>query len=223
MNSPSPLSAPPRRRGRKIVIAIAVLVLLLVGYTLCGFLLAPWLAKRELPRHIEATLAHRMRIGEVEFNPFTLRLRADDLALDDSKGAAVLGFAHATVVLDWRSLFRRAWLFTEVRVVDPSVNIEIAKDGRLNLAALLPKESSDGPVRVAVGRLTVENGRVKFEDKRAGYHTLFERMSIELSALSTLAADKGPYSLVGQTSSGAKVRWKGEASQRARSTSARTG
>jgi hypothetical protein len=69
---------------------------------LAGFLLLPWYAKRELPRVAEEQLHQRARVGEIAFNPFTLRLRATDFALEEKDGRPILGFGEAYVALDSR-------------------------------------------------------------------------------------------------------------------------
>lgn len=204
---------PGKRQGRRslrIAVAAAALV---AAYALAGFLLAPWLAQRELPRLLEQGLHQRARIGDISFNPFTLRLQAREFALETMQGRPLLGFADAVVDLEWRSLLRRAWVLDEVRLTDPAVNLEIAKDGRLNLAALLPDAGTAAPAqppRLAIGRFSVANGSIDFEDHRYGYRNRMERLSLELSSLTTLDAGQGAYMLLGQTPAGAKLGWKGE-------------
>ncbi len=200
---------------RKWLLVPLIAAALAAAYALAGFLLVPWIAGRELPRFVEEQLQHRARVGAISFNPFTLRLQARGFALDTMEGRPVLGFADAVVDLEWHSLLRRAWALDEVRLVDPAVHLEIAKDGRLNLAALAPDAGSTGstqPLRITIGRLSVANGSLDFEDQRQGYRNRVESLSIELASLSTLDAGQGTYALVGQTPSGAKLRWKGELS-----------
>lgn len=202
----------PHLPRRGILIGCAAAASLVLAYALAGFLLAPWLAERELPRFAEEKLQHRARVGELRFNPFTLTLRAKDFALEDGGGHPVLGFGEASVDLEWRSILRRAWVLSEVRLASPRARIEIARDGRLNLAALSPGAGAgraEAP-RFAIGRLSLEDGTVEFADEREGYRNRLERISLELSSLSNLEAEKGPYALVGQTPGGAKLGWKGE-------------
>jgi hypothetical protein len=204
------LNSAPAKRWLAAVLAAAALA---AAYALAGFLLLPWLAARELPRFAEQQLHHRARIGAISFNPFTLRLQAREFALETQEGRPLLAFADAIVDLEWHSLARRAWVFTEVRLVDPAVQLEIAKDGRLNLAALLPDQAGATPApRFAIGQFSVVNGSIGFEDHRHAFRDRAERLSIELSSLSTLDAEMGPYALTGQTTDGAKLHWKGEAS-----------
>ncbi len=211
------MSQQPRAPGtsRRWLLVAVIAAACVLAYALAGFLLAPWIAGRELPRFVDAQLHHRARIGEISFNPFTLRLHARDFALETPEGRPVLGFTDAVVALQWHSLLRRAWVLDEVRLVDPAVHVEIAKDGRLNLAALAPDAAPAGSgetPRFAIGQFSVVNGSIDFEDHRQGYRNRVERLSIDLSSLSTLDEEKGPYALVGQTPTGATLRWKGELS-----------
>ncbi len=207
----------PIHPGHPRILRLRTLVILaglLLAYALVGFALVPWIAKRELPMQVEQTIHHRARIGALEFNPFTLTLHAKDLAIEQMDGAKVVGLGELNARLQWRSIFRRAIILSELQLKDPSLHIEIGKDGRVNLAALIPPQTGTvkQPVRFAVGRIAIANGLIEFEDKRGGYRNRLERLSIELSSLSTLEEEKGPYALVGETSGGAKLRWKGEMS-----------
>ena len=212
---------------RKWLLVPLIAAALAAAYGAAGFLLVPWLAGRELPRFAQEQLHHRARVGEIRFNPFTLRLQVSEFALETGEGKPVLAFAEAVADLEWQSLPRRAWMLDEVRLVDPVVHVEISKEGRLNLAALVPASAGASPsanggkpkaapptqtARFAVGHFSVVNGSLAFEDHRQGYRNRAERLSIELSSLSTLGPETGPYTLTGQTTGGAKLQWKGEVS-----------
>lgn len=75
-----------RRRILRSSYVVAVAFVFALAYALIGFLLTPWIAKRELPRLVEEKLHHRARIGEIVFNPFTLTLRVSDFALEEMDG-----------------------------------------------------------------------------------------------------------------------------------------
>lgn len=202
----------PKLFTRKRLLVPLIAIALLAAYALAGFLLTPWIVERELPRLAQEKLQHRARIGPVSFNPFTLRLQARGFALETVDGRPVLAFGEAVVDVEWRSLSRRAWVLDEVRLVDPAVHVEIAKDGRLNLAALAPdtgSADSTPPPRVVVNRFSVAGGSLQFADAQQGYRNRLERLSLELSSLSTLDEEQGSYTLHAQTQAGAKLSWKG--------------
>jgi len=202
-----------RAPSRRWLIVPVLLGTIAFAYALAGFVLAPWLTGRELPRLVEQQLHQRARIGEIEFNPFTLRLHVRDFALETMEGRPLIAFADAVFAFRWLSLLQRAWMLDEVRLVDPAMHLEITKDGWLNLAQLLPAsgpEDSTPAVRFAIGNLSVANGSVDFEDQRQGYHERVEHLSIDLASLSTLNTEEGSYALAGQTPRGATLHWKGQ-------------
>ena len=204
----------PNARWSRTRILLAVVAALLLIYALAGFLLAPWLIARELPGIVEQKTHHRLRIGEIAINPFTLSVHAGDVALTDPAGKTVIGLGKADLRLRWASLVRRAWLLDEVRLSEPLVRLEISEKGALNLAALAPPDDAgSGPAqtpRFALGHVVLENGRLDFEDKRERYSNTIEHLAFELSSLTTLDEERGPYTLVGETPKGAKLSWKGE-------------
>jgi hypothetical protein len=203
----------PRRRA--LLLASGVLAGLLMAYALAGFVLAPWLAKRELPR-LAADLGVQARIGKVAFNPFTLRLQVSDVAIEEENGEPILGYRAASADVAWRSLTRGALVFSDVRLQEPEMHVRISEKGELNVAALVRRSAGDdrdtAPPAIALENVVIEDGRVIFEDRRQGYKNSFENLSLSLASVSTATDDKGPYDLVAQTADGGKLSWKGEAS-----------
>ena len=60
---------------------------LLAAYTVAGFWLVPLVIKIQVPKFAQTELARQATIGEVSFNPYTLRLEAQDLHLVEADGA----------------------------------------------------------------------------------------------------------------------------------------
>jgi hypothetical protein len=81
---------------------------LLAAYTLAGFWLVPLLIKHQVPTLGQTELARQVTIGEVSFNPYTLRLQVQDLRLSEADGAPLLAIGQLAVALQWQSLVRRA-------------------------------------------------------------------------------------------------------------------
>lgn len=201
---------------RILLLASGLIVGLMLAYALAGALLFPWLVKRELPGMAAEKLDARARVDDVVFNPFTLRLRVSGFALEEKSGRPLLRFREAAADLEWRSLVRRALVLSELRLQEPAARVEISEKGVLNLAVLGGKpggaQSKTQLPAISIGNVVIENGRVDFEDRRAGYKNSFERLSLRLSSISTIKSDKGPYDLVAQTPDGGRLRWKGEVS-----------
>src|SRR3990167_3387599 len=193
---------------------------LLAAYTVAGFWLVPLLIKHQVPQFGQTELTRQATIGEVRFNPFTLRLEAQDLRLAEADGTPLFAVGKLAVALQWKSLIRRAWSFSDIRITAPSANLAIAPDGKFNLAELLatlerrPHEASTDTSlpRVIVEQLTLEQGTVDMHDRRAGYDNTFSPIDFSLSNFSTLPEHNDAHTFTAQSARGGKMRWKGTAS-----------
>jgi uncharacterized protein involved in outer membrane biogenesis len=197
---------------------VAGAAVLLAAYTVAGFWLVPLLIRNQVAKFGQTELARQAAIGEVSFNPFTLRLEAQDLRLAEADGAPLFAIGKLVVEPRWSSLVRRAWSFAEIRVTAPSANLAIAPDGKFNLAELLatlerrPHEPSTSLPRLIIGRLTLEQGMVEMLDRQAGYANRFTPIDFALTNFSTLADQNGSYTFSADSARGGKLLWKGEAS-----------
>jgi hypothetical protein len=203
-------------RSRALLLAVGIVAGLVLLYGLAGAVLLPWVVKRELPALAAEKWNAQARVTDVGFNPFTLRLRASGFSLEEKSGKPLLALREAIVDFEWRSLARRGLVLSELKVSEPVLRVEISEKGQLNFATLLGapggRQTESTPPAVDLGSVTIENGRIDFEDKAQGYANRFERLSLSLSSVSTTKGDKGPYDLVAQTPDGGKLRWKGEVS-----------
>ena len=197
---------------------LGILALLVGAYAAAGFVLVPALVKQQLPAFAQQQLQRRASIGEVRFNPFTLRFEARDIKLEEADGAPIAALGALAVDLDWASLSRRAWSFAGIRLAEPRLSLAIAADGRFNIAELVaaldrnpPREKSGLP-RLIIDKLEVAGGRIDFNDRKAGYANSLTPIEFTLANFSTLLDRNGPYALTANTARGGKVSWKGEAS-----------
>jgi hypothetical protein len=187
-------------------------------YALAGGLLLPSIIKSQLPKFAETELERKATVGNVSFNPFTLRLEMQDVRLTEADGAPLFGVGGLAVEMQWRSLFRRAWSFAEIRVTAPAVQLAIAPDGKFNIAELMAtldkrkKDDSDsGMPRLVIEHFALENGKVDMRDRHAGYSDTFAPITFALNNLSTLPDENGDYTLSADAGLGGKLHWKGAA------------
>lgn len=187
-------------------------------YALAGGWVLPRVLKAQLPGFADTRLARQASVGELAFNPFTLRLQATDLALAEADGTPLFGVGALAVELQWRSLWRRAWSLAEIRVTAPSVQLAIASDGSFNIARLidtLNRDKRDEPAsampRVVIDHFVLERGQVALHDRRAGYDETFAPLAFELHNLSTLPREHGDYALSADAGQGGKLHWQGKA------------
>ena len=199
----------------------------LAAYSAAGFWLVPYVIKNQLPKFAEKELARQASIADVRFNPFTLRLEADQIAFREAPGADTNGTSGApllsigalAVQLEWKSIVRRAWSLAEIRITAPQTHLIITPDGKFNLAEVLatwqrnhPEKSDGGMPRLVIAHFALEQGKVDWQDQKAGYADNFTPINFTLDNISTLPDANGSYSLSADAARGGKLHWRGTAS-----------
>ncbi|EZP39874.1 hypothetical protein BW37_01986 [Janthinobacterium lividum] len=194
----------------------------LAAYSAAGFWLVPYVIKNQLPKFAEKELARQASIADVRFNPFTLRLEADKIAFTEAasaNNAPLLSIGALAVQLEWKSIVRRAWSLAEIRITAPQAQLTITPEGKFNLAEVLatwqrnhPEKSEGGMPRLVIAHFALEQGKVDWQDQKAGYADNFTPINFTLDNISTLPDADGSYSLSADAARGGKLHWRGTAS-----------
>ncbi|MGZ5269074.1 MAG: DUF748 domain-containing protein [Ramlibacter sp.] len=200
--------------------AVVALALLAV-YAAAGFWGVPAVLRWQVPRLAAAQLERPASVGEVRFNPFTLRLQLRDLRLADRDGTPLLAVATVDAALDWRSAVRRAWSLRHVHIDAPQARLAIAPDGRFNLGALLdtlrshrkPQQARDAALpRIVVDDFALTGGRLEWDDRQVDCHAVLAPVELRFARLSTLPDDRDAWQLTADVAGGGRLQWRGEAS-----------
>src|ERR1700760_2191323 len=85
-----------RIRRLLLWVALPALVLVLL-YTVLGFFLVPRLVRSGVHDFVAKNYHRDVAIGDVWFNPYTLRLDVRDFSLPDADGQPMLSFGHLLV------------------------------------------------------------------------------------------------------------------------------
>ena len=210
------LLRPPR-------IAILVFALLLV-YTLVGFFLVPYLIKAYGIPAVAEKLQRPVLVKEVEFNPFKLALRLTGFEIRERDDAPLIGFDEFFVNLRVVSLIRRAYVFDTIRFTVPYVSVRVFKDGRVNLAELVP--SGDAPEAsppakdpdapsdipaIQIGQFEIAQGIVEFRDESKTKPVSIDivPISIVLKNFHTKPGGDNTYAFTAELGKGETLDWKG--------------
>ena len=143
--------------------------MLLLLYTLGGFVLAPYLVVRYLPSVAQERLGQRAAVETVRINPFTLTFEASGFRLEGAGDKPLLAFKRLFVDFELSSLVRRAWTFADIRLEGADLALVIDREGRLNLMDIIERLRSppkpDAPLpRLVLRRVTVEGSKVSLVD-----------------------------------------------------------
>src|SRR5262245_41634486 len=204
----------------KVFLGVIAALLL---YALAGFVLAPALLKRYLPTYAEEQLGSQVTVGDVRINPFLLRLEVKGFRLEYPPGQPLLGFGRLLVDFQLSSLFRRAWTFADVQVDGLDLNVEVQRDGGLNLAAFMDRLAqryvavSSGerpPRRWLLQHAQLREGKLTFSDfsGQTPLTTTLVPINLEVLNLATLPDRHGRYAITAAVRDGGTITWQGDVS-----------
>ena len=193
-----------RRWFRWPVIGIAVWLLI------CGLLalaLPFGLNRWGLPKAAEL-IGRPISAEKIRFNPFTLRLMAQNLRVAGPASAAPAGgtdlltLAEFDINLSIKSLRYLAPVIEGLRIVEPRVSIARLPDGRFDFHDIVeriealppspeppPEQQDKGPAKFAFHNIELVNGEVHFDDRQLEQKHDVTALQLGLPFLSTLPAD----------------------------------
>ncbi|MBN2034861.1 MAG: DUF748 domain-containing protein [Deltaproteobacteria bacterium] len=215
------------RRMRRILLSRWFIggVVAVLFYTLIGFFLLPYLSKHYLVRFATENLKRRLTIEEVRFNPYGFRMEILGFAFEEGDGTPILGFEKLVGNFELSSLFHWAWTFAEVSLDAPRVNIQMGRDGILNMGRLVEdlagKEETPGGEnpngglpRLLFQQVALNLGRIDIIDFRGAEPAdlTVSPVNVRLRNINTLPERKGPYAIEAKTPDGETFRWEGEIS-----------
>ena len=207
---------------------LAILALgLVLLYTLVGFFLLPYLIKAYAIPAVAERLKRPVLVKEVELNPFTLSLRVKGLEIREADQSALIGFDEFFVNFQASSLIRRAYVFDTIRLAVPYVSARVFKDGRMNLAKLVPPDSGSQPSAppqaektpaelpaIEIGEFEIAQGIVEFRDesKPKPYVLDIVPIHIVLKNFHTKPGGDNSYAFTAELGKGENLSWAGTVS-----------
>ncbi|MBA4142007.1 MAG: DUF748 domain-containing protein [Nitrosospira sp.] len=193
-----------------------ITALLLLLYTLGGFLLAPYLVERHLPRYLEEHLGHQARIDSVRMNPYLFTVDFSGFQLDGTDRRKILHLKRVYIDFELSSIFQRAWTLADLRVEGFDLTLEIDPEGRLNIMDIIerlkdPEQKDEPPPSLVLEHVIVSDSRVHVNDLSGStpVSTAFGPINLELKDFSTIPDREGHYALAARLPAGGSVAWSG--------------
>lgn len=217
MSTVKRVAAPLVALIRLHLVAIVVIAVLVLLYALFGFFAVPRIVRAQLHSYVTEQMHRQLSIGEIRFNPFAFDASIAGLALREADGSPVVGFRHLYVNAELASLWQRAIVLKEVELSAPDVDVNVAKDGSVNLAKLAPESQEESeaeqaaPPRVRIGRLDIRDGRIGFTDNThtQPFNAVVAPIRFTLTDFKTDANYENAYDFSGSTLAGERLEWIG--------------
>ncbi len=205
---------------RKILVLAAIAALLVGLYAIAGFFVAPRVVRAQLQNFAAENYQREVTVGDIRFNPFTLRLEVNDFSFPDADKKPLLGFQRLVLNLEVSSIWRRGASLSLIELDQPFGNAVIRPDGTLNFADLAkpfeespekPQDPDEKPARLFVDLLRVIRGKVDFEDRTrpTRFHATLQPVTFALREFSTVGKAGNSYALDAESVDGGKLTWNG--------------
>jgi len=200
--------------------AFTGVALVLICYSLLGFLILPGIAQRIANQQLAAYATVPASLQRIEFNPFSLELSLFDLRIGEQDDRQ-LAFERLFLDLQWDSLWQRTLHLTNVELMGPDVEVRFAEDGTLNLGQLFevpesePTTSEGGDIfPLRMDRLQLVGGRLAFLDQRPSepIALVYDSLDFELHNLATRSDGSADARLTASGPSGGHIDWQGDLS-----------
>ena len=156
----------------------------------------PALLRWQGPKIAAEQLGRALQVGQVRFNPWTLELTIDDLALAGAAGAPPqLAVQRVYADAAWASIWRLAPVVDGLRIDAPVLRLAHSGDGHYDfddilarLAARPPAPEAGKPARFALYNIDIQDGRVEFDDQAVGRVHQVTGLKLALPFVSSLPA-----------------------------------
>lgn len=179
------------------------LALLLILYTLAGFVFLPWWLQRQVPEQLSTQLGWQGDVTDIDFNPFTMTLEVEGLDATDGDGQRVVAMDELHVDLTVWRLVTGTVAFESIRLQKPFVRVDLLEDYGVNLVndwnqhhpvtEDAPPEE-DGPAeppQLYFGEIQLTGGQIQFRDFSQGKEQDFDitPLNVTLNDLATVRDD----------------------------------
>lgn len=200
--------------------AFTGVALVLICYSLLGFLILPGIAQRIANQQLAAYATVPASLQRIEFNPFSLELSLFGLRIGEQDDRQ-LAFERLFLDLQWDSLWQRTLHLANVELIEPDVEVRFAEDGTLNLSQLFevpesePTTSEGGDIfPLRMDRLQLAGGRLAFLDQRPSepIALVYDSLDFELHNLATRSDGSADARLTASGPSGGRIDWQGDIS-----------
>ncbi len=194
-----PLRMPKLRlsgRVGKILLGIAAFILILFGVAAWQ---VPKVLADVLTQDVSKMIGRDVSVGKISFNPFTLTVRARDLAVaQPGSQTPLLTLAELDASAAWTSLFWFAPVVDRMTLREPNIAIVREDVTRFNFSDIqqrvaemaaaqpeAPPEPDAGLPRFSLNNMVIENGSITLDDKVTGRKQVVDELGVGVPFIST--------------------------------------
>jgi len=204
------------KKIRRLVYAGIVLVF----YTMIGFLLLPLIIKPVIIDELSVALNREVSLKSLEFNPFSVSVTLHSLSVADKYADKLFGFEQLYVNFKPTSLLAKVIAFDEIVIVRPEAGIILLSTGEYNFSDLISRdkgsknaaEDSDESWVIAIDKFRYIDGVLNFTDKNRAtvFNSQIADINITLDDFSTRPGEGNEHHFKAETRRGSSLSWEGK-------------
>lgn len=198
------------------------LALVLLVYTLAGFLVLPWWLERQVPEQLQSQMGWQGGVEDIDINPFFMTVDVEQLQASDSEGTEVLSLQalHADLAF-WR-LFTGTIALEAIHLQQPFVRVDLLEGYGVNLVrdwnqqhadevAEAPAEDGEPP-HLYFAEIRIEQGQVQLRDFTKEQPETFniEPLNLTLNDLATVSDDGASDYTLSAAIGEQQINWQGD-------------
>ncbi|CAB3655717.1 hypothetical protein CEY09_17335 [Achromobacter marplatensis] len=183
------------RRAGKILLGIVAVVLILCGIAAWQ---VPKVLQNALTGDVAKMIGREVSVGKITFNPFTLTVRARDLAVaQPGSQTPLLSLAELDVSAAWSSLFWFAPVVDRLTLRQPNIAIVREDVTRFNFSDIQqrvaemsaakpdePPKPDEGLPRFSLNNMVIEGGSITLDDKVTGRKQVVDELGVGVPFIS---------------------------------------
>lgn len=183
------------RRAGKILLGIVAVALILCGIAAWQ---VPKVLQNVLTGDVSKMIGREVSVGKISFNPFTLTVRARDLAVaQPGSQTPLLSLAELDVSAAWSSLFWFAPVVDRLTLRQPNIAIVREDVTRFNFSDIQqrvaemsaakpdePPKPDEGLPRFSLNNMVIEGGTITLDDKVTGRKQVLDELGVGVPFIS---------------------------------------
>jgi uncharacterized protein involved in outer membrane biogenesis len=186
------------RRGHRVARWAAWIVGGLLALWLLAWLAVPPLVKSQAQQRLSDLLGREVRIGRIDFSPWSLTLVIEKFSIASAAGASAppqFELARLTVNADMRSVLRLAPVIEALDIEAPVLRAARVAEGRYDFDDIVerlaqrpaaPETPNEEPQHFALYNLRLQGGAVEFDDRPVQRVHRLQDLQVSLPFLSNL-------------------------------------
>ncbi|HWK60628.1 MAG TPA: DUF748 domain-containing protein [Eoetvoesiella sp.] len=193
-----PLQMPVLKLSRRTVKILAGCAAALLVLAALSAWLVPKAVRYAFTHNVAELLGRRVEVGEIRFNPLTLALSAQNLAIDEPGAKPLLAIGEIDLRVAWRSILLFAPILDRIHIDKPQVSL-VRKDAThfnfSDIVERLAKMSADQPKpepeakglpRFSLNNLLLTGGGIDLDDRVTGRKQTIADLKLGIPFISTL-------------------------------------